>query len=432
MQPGWISTMASNVTIVSIDPSSPNLSGLTNPTTIAIICLIAIALYNVLELNVIICGTITKTRWAGRLYLSSLMTATWGIAPYAIGFLLDYLQLVPNMSNGDRNAAAYIVLTAVGWVAMVTGQSVVLYSRLYLLLPPERLWISGAVLFMILFDAIVVHGLGIIFLCGANSRNPGPFAQPFVVFQKVQAPIFFVQELLISGSYILEAVQLLRLDDTIDNEVFGSGQARWRRRILWRVICVNAAVILLGILPLALTYINQDGLQIACRALVYGIKLKLEISVLGQLDDLAQMRGDDESFHFGLEPAVEPVAPATQVLESTRYGLGTSVLGTSVLSAQTSHTAPKFTLTTQAAPSVASTSKTKEGGKKSKHIGYKASVHGGIAGNLEYSQPYRAADDDISVVREVTVNHNRDNSGWSAWQPERDLTSFEMRRYNML
>ena len=107
-------------------------------TALAITSFIAIALYNVVELNFIIFATFKKKRG---LYFWSFLVATWSIAPYAVGFLIKGLQL-------STVSIFYVTLIVVGWIGMVTGQSVVLYSRLqyatfqfylpfvFLLLPP--------------------------------------------------------------------------------------------------------------------------------------------------------------------------------------------------------------------------------------------------------------------------------------------------------
>ena len=74
--------------------------------------------------------------------------ATAGILPYGIGFLLKFFTLtsirwIP------------VALVGTGLVGIVTGQSLVLYSRLHLIVRDSRTlrW----VLTMIIFDAIVFH-----------------------------------------------------------------------------------------------------------------------------------------------------------------------------------------------------------------------------------------------------------------------------------
>jgi hypothetical protein len=114
-------------------------------TSITIVCFVALALYNVAELNFIIFGTF---RVRSGLYFWSFLMSTWGIFLYAIGFLLKDIQV-------STPSSFYVTFIIVGWCSMVTGQSFFLYSRLHLVLRmPTRLRL---VLIMIIVDAIICH-----------------------------------------------------------------------------------------------------------------------------------------------------------------------------------------------------------------------------------------------------------------------------------
>ncbi len=99
--------------------SAANNDAIDVKTALTVTSFLAIALYNVVELNFIILATFKQRRG---LYFWSFVVATWAIAPCAVGFLIKYLQL-SNLST------LYVTLIVLGWSAMVTGQSVVLYSR---------------------------------------------------------------------------------------------------------------------------------------------------------------------------------------------------------------------------------------------------------------------------------------------------------------
>lgn len=115
------------------------------PTTFTILCFIAIALYNVAELFFIIFATFKKRRG---LYFWSFLVSTCGIGLYSIGFLLKDMSL-------SSQSVFYVTLIVVGWSSMVTGQSIVLYSRLHLVLrKPAKLRL---VLIMIICNAIICH-----------------------------------------------------------------------------------------------------------------------------------------------------------------------------------------------------------------------------------------------------------------------------------
>lgn len=237
---------------------------------------ISIALYNVLELTAWILGTFK--RWSG-LYFWSLCIASWGVAFNAVGYLLLHRNLA---SNG------YLVATLilVGWAAMVNGQSVVLYSRLHLVLRDSRR--VRAILYMIIFNAVTMVIPIVILVYGVVSENPARFQRPYDVYEKIQLSVFFVQEALISAVYVWETIKLMRIGQHVRDKAKV-------RRLMKRLIYVNIAIILLDITIPVLEFSNNFLLQTSYKPLAYSIKLKLEFSVLSQLVSLAR-RGSHNGF----------------------------------------------------------------------------------------------------------------------------------------
>lgn len=234
------------------------------PLSVPILVFGSIALYNVVELNYMIIGAFRRRK---SLYFWSLIVATWGIAVNGIGYLLQHLKLI-------SNTAAYSVLICIGWICMVTGQSVVLYSRLHLVMSDDSL--RRAVLYMIIFDAIAMHVPVIVLVFGSNSDNPGPYLKPYMIYEKIQLTVFFLQEAIISGLYVWETTNLLRVMKDIRGK-------RGARRVMGHLIFVNVLVIILDISVLALEFSNYYSLQTGYKPLVYSIKLKMELSILNQL-----------------------------------------------------------------------------------------------------------------------------------------------------
>lgn len=117
----------------------------TLPVAMTISAFTAIAWCNSLELNVRI--WITFKRHNG-LYFWSLQVASWGVIIYSLAFIIKFFQVIPN------NYISVAAIT-IGWWSMVTGQSLVLYSRLHLIMRDGRRirW----VLYMIIIDAILFH-----------------------------------------------------------------------------------------------------------------------------------------------------------------------------------------------------------------------------------------------------------------------------------
>lgn len=85
------------------------------PLKIIIAFLIGLALYNSIELIVLILVTFNKYHG---LYFWSLVVAGFGVMPYSLGFLIKFFQLLDPSENQGYVA---VVLLTIGWWTMVTG-----------------------------------------------------------------------------------------------------------------------------------------------------------------------------------------------------------------------------------------------------------------------------------------------------------------------
>lgn len=244
--------------------------------TIIICVFISIALYNVLELTVSI---FTSFKRRSGLYFWSILIATWGIAFNGTGYLLMHLSLT-------SEALIYATIILIGWCSMVTGQSVVLYSRLHIVMHHQKR--LRLVLYMIIANATWLHVPIIVLVYGVNSANPEPFRNPYTIFERIQLSVFFVQEIIISAFYVWETTNRLRLEKSIGN--------LRTRKIMNHLIWVNVLVVLLDVTILALEFTNLFEIQTAWKPLVYSIKLKLEFSILNQLVNLT--RGNPNSSYY--------------------------------------------------------------------------------------------------------------------------------------
>ncbi|EUC42738.1 hypothetical protein COCMIDRAFT_28703 [Bipolaris oryzae ATCC 44560] len=229
---------------------------------------LSIALYNFLELNVYIL-TLFKRR--SGLYFWSFTVATYGVLFNSIGYMLMHLVNI-------KTKNVYATLILIGWCCMITGQSVVLYSRLHIVMHNLR-WLKY-VLTMIIVNAIWLHIPVIIIVYGTNSANPKPWIPVYNVYERIQLSVFIAQELVISGLYLFETTKLLRLERTIGN--VGT------RKLLYHLISVNTLVILLDFSILALEFASLFEIQTSWKPLVYSIKLKLEFSILTRLVNLTR------------------------------------------------------------------------------------------------------------------------------------------------
>jgi hypothetical protein len=240
--------------------------------TLPIVVFLAVALYNVIELAILIFASFRNRHG---LYFWSFCVATFGTVPYSLGFLLKGLGI-----NTSDAVFVYVTLIVVGWTCLVTGQSVVLYSRLHLVdRNPTHL---RCVLVMIIVNGIMCHVTIAVLIYGSNSSASNRFLLAYSIAEKVQVSIFFVQECIISGLYIAATIRFFR------HSVLHPSSTR--RKTLWHLISVNVIVILLDITILGLEYTGLYEVQTAYKAFVYTIKLKLEFSVLNKLMDLTRMR----------------------------------------------------------------------------------------------------------------------------------------------
>ena len=124
---------------------SGGLAGTTLPLAMTLGAFTAIAWYNVVDLNVMI--WITFKRRHG-LYFYSLLASSWGIFIYSLAFLMKFFQVW-------KNNYVSVAFITIGWYAMVTGQSLVLYSRLHLVVRDKEKF--RWVLYMIIIDVFLFH-----------------------------------------------------------------------------------------------------------------------------------------------------------------------------------------------------------------------------------------------------------------------------------
>lgn len=251
-------------------------------TSYVLIAFTAIAFYNVIELSSIIFITFRKR---SGLYFWSFVVATWAIVPYTLGFMLKNFEL-------SNQPFLYSTLILIGWCPMVTGQSVVLYSRLHLIVRNEThmCWVRA----MIIANAFICH-VPIIVLCyGSNSSQSKHYVVAYSIYERLQVTLFFLQEIIISGMYIYHTSRMLRTLGTIRNQS--------SRKMLIHLVYVNVIIILLDITILALQYAGQYSVQTTYKSFVYSAKLKMEFSLLNGLlqftrerDGLTYSRSDQNN-----------------------------------------------------------------------------------------------------------------------------------------
>ncbi|KAF7589047.1 hypothetical protein BBP40_004835 [Aspergillus hancockii] len=244
------------------------------PIAMVMAAFFGITCYNVLEILISIFITFKHHRG---LYFWSMLVATVGILLHAIAVVLRFFGLAPSFPM--------CVLIVIGWYAMVTGQSVVLYSRLHLVVSDcSRIrW----VLYMIITNFFILHVPVTILFFGSNLGDHR-FVRPFEIYEKIQLTGFSVQEIIISGLYIWEASRALK--------PIIARKGRIGRNVMIHLILVNILVILLDASLLATEYSDNFEIQTTYKTVVYSVKLKMEFSVLNKLINLVtHSRNETES-----------------------------------------------------------------------------------------------------------------------------------------
>lgn len=239
--------------------------------------LIALAWCNAIDLIVLCLNTFK--RYEGS-YFWSLFVSSIAIIPFGLGYILRLFSIT--FTRGFLELA----IVDLGWSAMVTGHSLVLWSRLHLVLHNERA--LKALLYLIVADGVLLHSA-----CSAMeiANNALPDSRRvkigFGVIERIQLVWFCLQELLLSAIYIRETSRLLRLDH--------SGISR---NVLTQLLGVNVVIIVLDLSVVGVQYAGFFTFQVTLKALVYSIKLKLEYVILGRLVDVAHTRLQGESPRF--------------------------------------------------------------------------------------------------------------------------------------
>lgn len=268
-------------------------------TWMAIAAFTAVAWYNVAELNIQVFLTFKRHRG---LYFWSLLITSYGCVLHALGFLLKFFQLI-------HNDYISVTVITIGWYAMVTGQAVVLYSRLHLVVREQR--ILRGILVMIIIDAICFHIPTTILTYGTNSARDvaHKYYSPFNVMEKLQMTAFCIQEFVISGVYVWSTIRLLK-------PVY-HGRTR---KVMTQLIWINLIIIGMDVCLLAMEYSNIYEIEATLKAMVYSIKLKLEFAVLNQLMTLANSSvNNHQNLHIDDGSEEKPMKPPAGRSKSTEY-----------------------------------------------------------------------------------------------------------------
>jgi len=122
------------------------------------------------------------------LYFWSLLITSWGIMSHSLGIILKWFV-------GSCPWEVNTAFASFGWWGMVTGQSLVLYSRLHLVVRDDR--VLRAVLIMIIANFCIFQVPTTIQTFGSNQADPGMWLTVYNIYERIQLVVFTLQELII-------------------------------------------------------------------------------------------------------------------------------------------------------------------------------------------------------------------------------------------
>jgi len=159
----------------------------------------ALAIYNAIEVLALAFSTFNKYN---TLYFWSIVICALGCILFAGGFL----DLFYSLYNPNSTIYRPLFILTFGWYGMVTGFSLVMWSRLHLVNVPERYvrWM----LYMIIYNVIFSHFPTTVLTFGSNIVDTPPWVNGYSIMEKLQMTMFCIQEVLL-GSFYLHYTQKL-------------------------------------------------------------------------------------------------------------------------------------------------------------------------------------------------------------------------------
>ncbi|KAF2120344.1 hypothetical protein BDV96DRAFT_674664 [Lophiotrema nucula] len=241
-----------------------------------------IAWYIAIELNVRLFYLFKRRKG---IYFWSCAICSWGILLHPLAIILADFQVILD----TRVSIPFIYLS---WWLMTIPFSAVMYSRLHLIMANWKhlRW----VLYLILFTTLFVSVPSMVM--GPMSQQPTPAGKRVVpiysIWVKIENATWQVQETIISTLYIIYTHKHLRdtplFSDKTSRPSTRSSTHHRRHQVMHHLIATNILIIALDITLIGIVYANLFYLGGSMKPAVYGIKLRVEFSILNRLVAMAQ------------------------------------------------------------------------------------------------------------------------------------------------
>lgn len=276
--------------------------------TSLLVAMLTLAIYMafIVDLKVL-----TTFKRRNTLYFWSILLTSWGIMSHSTGIILKWFV-------GRCPWTVNTAFATFGWWGMVTGQSLVLYSRLHLVVRDKR--VLRFVLTMVIVDFLLFQVPTTVLTFGSNQKNPGMWLKIYNIYERIQLIVFTLQELTISIIYIRAAFKMLQPGD--------SAKAETTRKLL---IYLNILCIVLDVIFVIQVYVGDWVYKTGTQSLAYAIKLSIEFIVLNKLMDIYRLGPGSCASCFRkftlpgqTADTYEPPTSGSAISHPGRYSVGSS------------------------------------------------------------------------------------------------------------
>lgn len=214
----------------------------------------------------------------GGVYFWSILATSWGLCIREIGYILSFL--VPGSPLWLTS-----IFSQGGWIAMVLGFSVMLYSRLNLIL--ESRAIRQRILIMIVVVGCIFYPfMATLSIAQTALRHNGQlheyaaWSRVMTPMERIQLVFILGQENIISFFYTQAAYQYLH------NRFEDRGKTR---KAMLLLLAVQILILLIDIAILVIDFAGMLEVKLFIHSFVYSVKLELEFVVLNQLVDISKL-----------------------------------------------------------------------------------------------------------------------------------------------
>lgn len=220
-----------------------------------------------MSIELLILVYVTFKRHTG-LYFWAIIITTLGIILQTTGYILKSFE-------NSCPVVLVVIICKLGWVSNVTGFSIVLWSRLHLVVRNSQTlrWL----IIIILINGFVCHTPVVVFEFGLMSKHHSTYYHPMQIMERIQQTVFTLQETVLSSFYIYHTHRFVRI-----------GHPLQTRKIIFLLLAVQLLVVALDAVLTLFDYTDKFTMKCTLHPLVYAVKLKLEFIVLNQLQTLVK------------------------------------------------------------------------------------------------------------------------------------------------